>query len=441
MVTLRRADNKTSLPGKRSRRGPKEEAMIKKWHMAAVAAGLAGVAYLTPVNAADDLTAQVVHVWTAAGERKAALVLATAYEKAGGKWVDVAVAGAGGPLRTTINRILAGDPPSAGQFSSSRDYYDMLDKNQLADIDDVAKAQKWADKLPPAVLEAISYKGKVYLAPVNIHTPNWIWYNKAVLAKAGAAEPKKLDDTFFAALDKVKAAGFTAFALAGQPSQERFVFEAFMLSLGGPDHWNKVWKDKDEKSIRSDLQKQIFTNFKRLSGYVDQGYSGRAWNPTINMVIAGQAGFDILGDWAKAEFAAAGQTAEKEFGCVIAGDYAIIHGDMFGFPLQKGATGSTPAQKLLAEVVVRPDVQREFNIFKGATPARTDADTNGFDPCSQKALGAFKAGKVVGNARSFMNPPAVGDYMDLLVEYFDSPSMTADQAVDRFAKIVLNALK
>jgi len=102
--------------------------MIKKWHLAAAAAGLASFAYLTPVIAADDLTAQVVHVWTAAGERKAAQVLATAYEKAGGKWVDVAVAGSGGPLRTTINRILAGDPPSAGQFSSSRDYYDMLDK-------------------------------------------------------------------------------------------------------------------------------------------------------------------------------------------------------------------------------------------------------------------------------------------------------------------------
>jgi glucose/mannose transport system substrate-binding protein len=90
--------------------------------------------------------------------------------------------------------------------------------------------------------------------------------------------------------------------------------------------------------------------------------------------------------------------------------------------------------------VLRPDVQKEFNIFKGASPSRTDADTASYDACAQKTLTAFKAGRVIGNARSYMNPPAVGDYMDLLVEYFDSPGMTADQAVDRFAKIVLNAL-
>jgi glucose/mannose transport system substrate-binding protein len=405
-----------------------------------VAAGLAGVTWTAPVQAADDLTAQVVNVWTAAGERNAKLELVKAYEAAGGKWEDVAVAGSGGPLRTTINRILAGDPPTAGQFSSSRDYYDLLDKGQLADIEEVAVAEHWRDHLPPAVVDAISYKGKIYMAPVNIHTPNWIWYNKDILAKAGVEEPKAIDDSFFAAMDKIKAAGFIPFAFAGQPAQERFVFEGVFLSLGGAEHWNKVWKDKDEAAIRSDLTKQIFTNFKRLHDYVDEGYAGRSWNPTINMVISGKAAFDILGDWAKAEFAAAGDTPEKEFGCVLIGDTTIIHGDMFGFPLQNGATGPTAAQKLLAKVVLEPDVQRDFNTFKGASPARTDADTSSYDACSQKTLAAFKAGRVVGNARTFMNPPAVGDYMDLISEYFDSPEMTADEAVDRFADIVMNGL-
>ena len=41
----------------------------------------------------------------------------------------------------------------------------------------------------------------------------------------------------------------------------------------------------------------------------------------------------IMGDWAKGEFIAAGQTAGKEFGCTVLrpGGY-VIGGDVFVFP-------------------------------------------------------------------------------------------------------------
>ena len=53
----------------------------------------------------------------------------------------------------------------------------------------------------------------------------------------------------------------------------------------------------------------------RLRGYVDPGAPGRNWNDATTLVIQGKAGMQIMGDWAKGEFAAAGQTAGKEFGC------------------------------------------------------------------------------------------------------------------------------
>ena len=37
------------------------------------------------------------------------------------------------------------------------------------------------------------------------------------------------------------------------------------------------------------------------------------------MVITGKAAMQVMGDWAKGEFIAAGLTAGKEYGCVILG--------------------------------------------------------------------------------------------------------------------------
>ena len=51
------------------------------------------------------------------------------------------------------------------------------------------------------------------------------------------------------------------------------------------------------------------------------------------MVISGEAGFNFMGDWAKGEFSAAGQTAGGDYGCALlnnggASDF-IMSGDIF----------------------------------------------------------------------------------------------------------------
>ena len=67
-------------------------------------------------------------------------------------------------------------------------------------------------------------------APVNIHSSNWIWANKDVLAKAGVtAEPKTFEE-FIAAAEKVQKAGFVAIAHGGQPWQEATIFDSIVLS-------------------------------------------------------------------------------------------------------------------------------------------------------------------------------------------------------------------
>ena len=48
----------------------------------------------------------------------------------------------------------------------------------------------------------------------------------------------------------------------------------------------------------------------------------------------------IMGDWAKGEFVAAGQTAGKEYGCTVLsnkGTGYVMGGDVFAFPEAEGS--------------------------------------------------------------------------------------------------------
>ena len=67
--------------------------------------------------------------------------------------------------------------------------------------------------------------------------------------------------------------------------------------------------------MKSDGFRQAAETFGELRSMVDEGSPGRNWNDATNMVITGKAGMQIMGDWAKGEFIAAGLTAGEEYGC------------------------------------------------------------------------------------------------------------------------------
>ena len=50
-----------------------------------------------------------------------------------------------------------------------------------------------------------------------------------------------------------------------------------------------------------------------LRGFVDDNFSGRDWNLASAMVINGEAGMQVMGDWAKGEFLNAGQVPGEDF--------------------------------------------------------------------------------------------------------------------------------
>ncbi|WP_372526889.1 ABC transporter substrate-binding protein [Piscinibacter sp.] len=400
---------------------------------------IALVAALTLSAAAHAQKAEVIHWWTSGGESAAVKELADAYTKAGGTWVDAAVAGGENARAAAINRIAGGNPSTAAQFNTSKQYHDVIAEGLLNDIDTVAAKEGWDKWLPKPIIDSVKIKGHYYAVPVNIHNPTWFWYSKAALQKAGVAgEPKNMDE-FFAALDKLKAAGLTPLALGGQGWQEFITFYSVLLHVGGKDAYLKFFKDHDAASVNAEPFRKTLTALRKLHGYVDAGSPGRNWNDATAMVITGKAGFQIMGDWAKGEFSGAKQTAGKEFGCFAGfGPTApyMIAGDVFVFP-KTSDKAAIEAQHKLATVFTAPATQVAFNNKKGSIPIRTDIDSSKMDICAQAGVQALKdPARHVANPDMLMTPDMVGAVQDVITKFWNT-----NQSVDDAVKALQGALK
>lgn len=385
------------------------------------------------VGAAQAQKAEVIHWWTSGGEAAAIKEFATMYTKMGGTWVDTPIAGGGGAQARTVmaNRTMGGDAPTAAQYNYGKQYEEIIKEGLLNDLDDVAKKGNWDKLLPEKIRNAVKVNGKYFAVPVNLHNENWVWYNKAVLAKVGAKEPTNLDE-MMAAMDKVKAAGgVVPLALGGQGWQEGITFRGVLLATGGQDLYLKTFKDKDAST--PGFRKAVET-FKKLKGYVDPGSPGRDWNLATGMVIEGKAAFQMMGDWAKGEFVNAGKTAGKEYGCFMAGGpkmpYAI-GGDVFVFPKQKAADAAV-AQRKLAEMMISPEGQVAFNNKKGSIPIRTDVDTSKMDICAQAGVQAIKENRLLQSDNELLSPDAKGAFEDAVSKYWNS-NQSADDAIKAMA--------
>ena len=332
---------------------------------------------------------EVLHWWTSGGEAAALKVLKTNLEKEGVTWKDSPIAGGGGEQAMTAlrARVSAGIAPTAVQMLGF-DIQDWAKQGALANLNDLAAKDGWDKVVPPALQRFSKFDGKWVAAPVNVHSTNWVWANKEVLAKAGiTSEPANWEE-FIADLDKVQKAGFIALAHGGQPWQEATIFDGVVLATGGVDFYRKAFIELESKALGSPTMEKVFQRMSQLRKYVDKDFSGRDWNLASGMVITGKAGFQIMGDWAKGEFVNAKKVPGKDFLCFrMPGTQGMVsfNSDQFAMFKVKGADAAAAQQKLAAAIMEK-GFQSAFNVVKGSVPARTDVSDAAFDDCGKKGI-------------------------------------------------------
>jgi glucose/mannose transport system substrate-binding protein len=410
-------------------------------HMKTVLGLAASVASLTLVLPAAAADLEVTHMWVSSGEAAAVGVLKKAFETdTKNKWVDAAIAGSGdGAYPVITSRILGGNPMGAAQMATGKRADELIQAGLMQDISAVAAQGKWSEVIrPKTLLDSCTVDGKLYCAPVTLHSLGWMWtsgkaFNDAGLPVAQSWAELKAD------APKLRQAGKIPLVVGGQNWQRSYVLYALMSGMGGPDFYLKVFKDADEATLRSDAMRKIFDEWV-IARELSQGSNMLEWNLATGKIINGEAAAQVMGDWAQGEFVAAGLTAGKDYDCVVGlGDHPLLALQLNAifFPTNKDPA-IQKAQIDFAKVIVEPATQVAFASKKGSLPVLSDVNLADANACMQKGLKVVGENNIIPSTEELLKPDIEGQIFDLSAEFFTS-KMTAEDAQNAFATILLSS--
>ena len=393
-------------------------------------------------KAAGHMEAEVILWWTSGGEQAAISQFAEAWQEMGNTWIDTAITGGDNARGTTVNRIIGGNPPTAAQFNISKQFVDLVEQGLLQSLEEVASAEGWRDFIyPPELIETCEFEGEFYCVPVNIHSWQWMWINNDVYKQVGLPVPQTFEE-FLAGAPTIQDAGIIPLALGGQGWQESGMFDVVASSIMGFPLMRSVYRDKDVDAFRDGRFESVLNTYRELNQFTDEGSPGRLWNDTTAMVIEGKAAMQVMGDWARGEFAVAGMEAMKDYSCVIPGKekYVALGGDVFVFP-KNDDPKVKDVQLAMASMMVNPTVQAKFNNAKGSLPMRLDVDTSAADACMQMGLDLIQNPDAIMRESDDWNTPAfTSAWDDIISEFRNDPNYTVAQVMDDLEGVLTSGL-
>jgi glucose/mannose transport system substrate-binding protein len=369
-----------------------------------VALGLAVVcasAACAPASRQESTTGlEVASWWTSGSEQRALTVLFDAYRAAhpGVTVTNGAVAGGGGSNAQVVlaQRLLSGDPPDVWQTFPGGALRAYVDQGQVADVTEVYGQGGLAAALPAVIRDGLTVDGKQYGVPTSAHRGNMLFYNIALLAKAGVTQPGAgySPPTFLEDLAKLDRAGVTPLCLgAKDPFTTTALFENTLLSVVGADGWRRIAQDRFDWN--SDPVTQALRQFGQILDYADPQAAALTWDAATKKLASGDCGFETLNDSAFGELVNAGAVDGQTFGEVpypgTDGTYVAVV-DTFVQARQSG--NARDASDFLA-VLGSPDTQLAFSKAKGSVPIRTDVDVSSLTPYQRSAAAALRGGTVL----------------------------------------------
>jgi glucose/mannose transport system substrate-binding protein len=296
--------------------------------------------------------------------------------------------------------------------------------DKMEDLSDLFAKNGFNTAFPKGVLDIVSYNGKPYSVPVNIHRANVLWYNKKVLADNKLDAPKTFDD-FFKVADALKAKGITPLAVGDNgPWASGQVFETVLIGTLGADGYNGLWTGKT--AWTDSKVTDALNTFKKMMSYVNTDHAALSWDQANDLVISGKAAMTIMGDWIDGDY-----TAKKfpDYGWVAApGNDGIFDAlsDTFGLP--KGAKNRENSLKWLA-LAGSKEGQEAFNPKKGSICARTDCNPQLFDTYLQSAIKDWQANKIVPSLEhgAAAKPGWVTAFSDVVTGFIAKGDVAASQ--------------
>ena len=398
---------------------------------------------LAPVSpsAAGEKKLEVFSWWTSGGEAAALDALFRTYQNQhpGIEIINATVAGGGGSAARPVlqTRLAGGNPPDTWQTHPGWELLGQyVDPGYCEPVTELYKSDGWDTAFPKAlVIDMMTKDRKIYAVLAGIHRGNVLWYNKKLIDKNGIKIGDKMTfDEFFAACDKLKAAGIPALGVGDSGIwASAQLFENTLLGVIGSKGWTDLFDGKlqwDDPNV-----KQAMQLFARMQTYVNPDHSALTWDQAIKELIEGKVAFSSMGDWAAGEFLKANQKEKEDFGWVshpgTDGSFIVVAD---GFTLAKDAPHQEEAIAWL-KCIGSKEAQEAFNRLKGSIPARTDVDRSKFDGYHQWSMDSFAKDKLVPSCvNGEAAPAAFQQVLNDAVTVF-----VVDKNIDNFANALVKA--
>lgn len=343
-----------------------------------------------------------VFTWWASGSEKVgldALVGVFNDQNPDIEFINAAVAGgAGSNAKAALaSRLEADNPPDSFQAHAGAELTDYINAGQLQDLSGLYEELGLNEAFPSTLLDRLTVDGKIYSVPSNIHRANVVWVNTSVLEDAGI-DPNEAPadlDAWIDDLDKLKAAGVESPLSLGTEWTQVQLFENVLIAELGADAYSGLW-DGSTSWAGDDVTSAIET-YQKLLEYVNSDFAGLEWDAATQIVIDGNAGYNVMGDWAEAAFQQAGLTYGDEYTTwPTPGTDGVFDFLADSFTLPVGAPHEASAKAWL-ETVSSADGQKAFNLAKGSIPARTDTVASDYPAYQQTAIASFASDTVVSS--------------------------------------------
>ncbi|TNJ11728.1 ABC transporter substrate-binding protein [Aeromonas veronii] len=391
------------------------------------------IALLSAPVAASQV--EVLHWWTSGGEAKAVEVLKSEWTKQGNQWNDFAVQGGGGKSAMTVlkSRALAANPPEAAHLKGY-ELKEWAGLGFLRDLTPMAEHLGWYSQMPPMVRATLSQNGALMAVPTGIHRVNWLWLNRKIFERNKLTPPTDWAQ-FVTVSDQLKKRGITPLAIGNEPWQLAVLFETVALGEGGKEFYRKAFLEQDSATLTGPDMVRVLTRFQQLRAYVPQKYAGLKWHQATNLLESGGAAMQVMGDWVKGELSAGNYRPGEDIACLPSpGSAGLFSYNLDSIAMFKQRDpAQLQAQGDLAQLLMTPQFQEEFNRVKGSIPALTNPDMSKFDRCAVRSYQDFLLAEKQDNllpsmAEGMATPTNMRQaILDVLSNFFNDPKANPEQ--------------
>ncbi|MBS3787008.1 carbohydrate ABC transporter substrate-binding protein [Candidatus Bipolaricaulota bacterium] len=383
----------------------------------------------------DELSGELeIFSWWAGDEGPALQALIDLYEE---KYPDVEVinatvtGGSGVNAKAVLKtRMLGGNPPDSFQVHAGQELIGTwVTADRMEDLTFLFKEEGWMDAFPDELIDLISTEEGIWSVPITIHRSNVMWYIPDNLDEWGIEVPNSWDE-FLEIAPELEENGVTPLAL-GQNWTVNHLWESVALDVLGPDKWEALWEG--ELAFNSEEGVAVWEKLDEIMEYVNDDYSSLSWQQATDLVVEGDAAFNVMGDWAAGYMDTTLELEPKEgFGWAASpgteGEFMLLS-DSFGLP--KGAPNRENTIAFL-KLLGSKEGSDTFNPLKGSISPRLDSDLSKYSVYSQSAAEDFSSDRLVGSLahgavanEGFMN--AFADVMEIFLDSRD-PERAANAA-------------